>query len=101
VERRGISFIQRSIISQLTVDNLSVVDGKGLDKALSSEFLKSDTGERAVQLETIDQDGLTDELVGRHFLEETFIGRLVQNDHVVGLVLDLLGGPLLLGLLST
>jgi hypothetical protein len=76
------------------------MDGKRLDETLSGEFLEGNTSKRTVQLETINQDRLTDELVGGHFLEETFIGRLVQDNHVVGLVLDLLGGPLLLGFLS-
>jgi hypothetical protein len=44
---------------------------------------------------------LGDKLVGRDFFEQTVIGGLVKNDHVVGLVLNLLSGPLLLGLLSS
>jgi hypothetical protein len=78
-----------------------VVNGKRLDETLGSEFLESDTGQRSVQLETIDQDRLANEIVGRHFLEEAFVSRLVQDNHVVGLVLDLFGRPLFLGFLAS
>jgi hypothetical protein len=44
---------------------------------------------------------LGDELVGRDFLEQTIVGRLIEDNNVVRLILKLLGGPLLLGLLST
>jgi hypothetical protein len=73
----------------------------GLDQTLSFEFTNSNTSQRTVQLETINQNRLGDELVGRNFLEQTVIGRLIEDNQVVRLVLDLLGRPLLLGLLST
>ena len=67
----------------------------GLDKTLGFELANSNTGKGAVQAKTINQNRLGNKLVSGDFLEETFIGRLVENNHVVGLVLYLLGGPLL------
>lgn len=78
-----------------TVDDLSVVADEGLDKTPGFEFLDSDAGKGAVHTETINQNGLGDQLVCGNFLEKTFVGRLVQDNHVVSLVLDLLGGPFL------
>lgn len=83
------------ILLILTVDNLSMVLNKRLDKTLGLEFTNSNASKRAIQAKTIDQHRLGDELVGGDFLEETLVGRLVQDNHVVGLVLDLLGGPFL------
>ena len=72
-----------------------------LDQTLRFELTNSNTSQGTVQLETINQDRLGDELVGRNFLEQTFVSGLVEDNQVVGLVLDLLSRPLLLGLLST
>jgi hypothetical protein len=85
----------------LTVDDLSVMARDSLDQTLSFELTDSNTSQRTVQLETINQNRLRDELVGRNFLEQTVIGGLIEDNQVVRLVLDLLGRPLLLGLLST
>jgi hypothetical protein len=38
---------------------------------------------------------LRNKLVGRNFLEQTVIGGLIEDNQVVGLILDLLSGPLL------
>ena len=81
------------------------------------------SGQRTVDLHTLDEDGLGDHLVGRDLLEDlvavkkrsrdrwrmvskiqgdmekrclNVLGRLVDHDGVVGLVLDLTLGPLLL-----
>ena len=67
----------------------------GLDKTLGFKLANSNTGKGTVQAKTIDQDRLRNKLVGRNFLEKTFVGRFVEDNHVVGLVLYLLGGPLL------
>lgn len=66
-----------------------------LDKTLGLKLTDSNASKRAVQAKTIDQDRLGDELVSGNFLEETFVGRLIQDNHVVCLILDLLGGPFL------
>lgn len=84
-----------------SVDDLSVVTRDGLNQTLSFELADSNTSQRTVQLETINQDRLGDELVGGDFLEQTIVGRLIEDNQVVGLVLDLLGRPLLLGLLTS
>ena len=89
------------IIHSLTVDNLRVVTRDGLDQTLSFELTDSNTSQRTVQLETINQNRLGDELVGGDFLEQTIVGRLIEDNQVVGLILDLLGRPLLLGLLTS
>jgi hypothetical protein len=87
--------------AKLTVNDLSMVARDGLNQTLGFEFTNGNTGQRAVQLETIDKNRLGDELVSGDLLEQTVIGRLIEDDHVVGLVLDLLGGPLLLGFLTS
>ena len=67
----------------------------GLNQTLSFELTDGNTSQRTVQLETINQNRLRDELVGRNFLEQTIVGGLIEDNQVVGLVLDLLSGPLL------
>ena len=85
----------------LTVDNLGSVAGDSANDTLILEFTDSNTGKGAVEAKTVNEDGLGDELVGRDFLEDTFVSLLVEDNHVVGLILDLLSRPLLLGLLAS
>jgi hypothetical protein len=75
--------------------------GDATNKTLIFELTDSNTGEGAVETETVNKDRLGDELVGRDFLEDTFISLLVEDNHVVCLVLNLLSRPLLLGLLAS
>jgi len=75
--------------------------GDSANQTLILEFTDSNTGKGTVEAKTVNEDRLGDELVGRNFLENSFVGLLVKNDHVVGLILDLLSGPLLLGLLAS
>ena len=49
-----------------------------------------------VDLQTLDEDALADEAEGRDLLEDTVVGRLVEDNGVLRLVLDLALGPLLL-----
>lgn len=77
-----------------------MVTRNGLDQTLRFKFTDGNTSQRTVKLKTVNQDRLRDKLVGRNFLEQTFIGGLVENNQVVGLVLDLLSRPLLFGLLT-
>ena len=72
-----------------------------LDQTLRFKLTDGNTSQGTIQLETVNQDRLRNELVGRNFLEQTFVSGLVEDNQVVGLVLDLLSRPLLLGLLST
>jgi hypothetical protein len=63
--------------------------------AVLLEVADSNTGERAVYFETLDEDALGDEAEGRDFLHDAVEGGLVEGDGVLGLVLDLSLGPLL------
>jgi hypothetical protein len=56
-------------------------------------------GERTVDLHAVDEDGDGDEAVRLDILVELLRGGLVEDDSVLGLVLDLALGPLLLLLL--
>ena len=67
-----------------------------LNMALLRKMADRNTGERAVDFETLDEDGLGDEAEGGDFLENTVVCRLVKGDGVLRLVLDLSLGPLLL-----
>ena len=67
-----------------------------LDEALLLEVADGDTGQRAVDFETLDEDGLGDEAEGGDLLDDTVKGGLVEDDGVLGLVLDFALGPLLL-----
>ena len=74
--------MSRTVDAQLGVaDNLP-------DGALLLEILKSLAGERSVDLETIDKGGDCDEAVGLDVLVELVRGLLVEDDGVLGLVLD-------------
>jgi hypothetical protein len=59
-----------------------------LDLAGLLEIGESTTGERAVDLESVDKGGDGDEAVRLDFLLETVVGGLVEDDGVLGLVLD-------------
>lgn len=78
-----------------TVDvQLGVADNL-LDLALLLEVLKSLTGEGAVDLKTVDKGGDGNETVGLDVLVETLSDGLLEDNGVLGLVLDLALGPLL------
>ena len=59
-----------------------------LDLTLLLEFGKGATGERSVDLQTVDKDGDRDKTVGLDILLELVVGGLVEGDGVLGLVLD-------------
>lgn len=59
-----------------------------LDLTVGLEVCKCFPCERAVNLQTIDERGNGDEAVGLNILLEFVVGLLVQDDGVVGLVLD-------------
>ena len=79
-----------------TVDELAVVVHDALDGALLLEVADGDACKRAVHTQTLDEDRLRDEAEGGDLLQNTVVGRLVEDDGVLGLVLDLSLGPLLL-----
>lgn len=58
------------------------------DLSLLLEVGKSTAGERAVDLETVDKGGDGHEAVGLDILLKSVVGLLVEDDGVLGLVLD-------------
>lgn len=73
-----------------TVDvQLGVADNL-LDLALLLEVLKGLTGEGAVDLKTVDKGGDGNETVGLDVLVETLSDGLLEDNGVLGLVLDCL-----------
>lgn len=59
-----------------------------LDLALLLKVGEGLAGERAVDLQTVDKGGDGDQAVGLDLLLETVRGGLVEDDGVLGLVLD-------------
>lgn len=59
-----------------------------LDLAVSLKVGESLAGKAAVDLETIDKGGDSDQTVGLDILLKLVVGGLVENDGVLGLVLD-------------
>lgn len=90
--RRADSFNKRI----RTVDKLTVVVHYGLDLTLLLQVPDGDAGKRATNLQSLDEDGLADEAEGGDLLHDTVVGRLVNHDSMLGLVLDLALRPLLL-----
>lgn len=59
-----------------------------LDLALLLKVIQSLAGEAAVDLQTVDEGGHGDQTVGLDILVELLRGGLVEDDSVLGLVLD-------------
>lgn len=59
-----------------------------LDLSLLLEISKGLAGQAAVDLETVDESGDSDETVGLDVLVESLSGLLLEDDGVLGLVLD-------------
>jgi hypothetical protein len=59
-----------------------------LDLAVCLEVGKRLAGERSVDLQAVDKGGDGDQAVGLDILLELVVGLLVEDDSVVGLVLD-------------
>ena len=70
----------------LTVHKLAVVVDDPLDLAVTLEVPDGDTGERAVDLQSVNKGRLGDHLKGGHLLENPVVGRSVKVDHVLGLL---------------
>ena len=79
-----------------TVDQLAAVVNNPLDLALLLQMPNGYPGQAPVDLQPLDEDGLADEAEGGDFLQDTVVRWLVEDDGVLGLVLDLALGPLLL-----
>jgi hypothetical protein len=74
--------VSRTVDVQLRVtDNL-------LDLAVGLEVVEGFPGERTVDLETIDEGGDGDQAVGLNILLEAVVLLLVEDNSVLGLVLD-------------
>lgn len=67
-----------------------------LNLTLLLQMPDSHPSKGSVDLETLNQDTLRDKLEGGDFLEDTIVGGLVEDNSMLGLVLDLSLGPLLL-----
>lgn len=73
---------ERTVDAQLGMSN-NLPDG-----ALLLEIVEGLSGERSIDLKTIDERGNGDEAVGLDVLVELVRGLLVEDDGVLGLVLD-------------
>lgn len=71
-----------------TVDLHLAVSDNLLDLALLLQVLQAPAGERAVDLEPIDEGGDGDQAVGLDVLVELVGSGLVEDDGVLGLILD-------------
>lgn len=76
------------IQEERTVDAHAGVTNDLLDLAVSLKVVESLAGKAAVDLETIDKGGDSDQTVGLDILLKLVVGGLVENDGVLGLVLD-------------
>mgnify|MGYP006868030678 CR=1 FL=1 len=79
---------REDIGEQRTVDAQAGVTDDLLDLAVSLKVVESLAGKAAVDLKTIDKGGDSDQTVGLDILLELVVGGLVENDGVLGLVLD-------------
>ena len=75
-------------LSERTVDDALGVADDLLDLAVGLEVLEGFPGERTVDLETIDEGGNGDQAVRLDILVELVGDVLVEDDGVLGLVLD-------------
>lgn len=71
-----------------TVDVHLGVTNNLLDLSLLLKVSKALAGQAAVDLETVDQSGDSDQTVGLDILVETLSDLLLEDDGVLGLVLD-------------
>jgi hypothetical protein len=94
-------FIEAVAWVNRTVDLHLAVGDDGLDLALLLEVLDALAGEGAVDLHSVDQDSDGDEAVRLDILVQLLGDGLVEDDGVLGLVLDLALRPLLLLLLCS
>ena len=79
-----------------TIDQLAAVVHDPLNLPLLLQVPDGYPRKTPVDLQTLDEDALADEAEGRDLLEDTVVGRLVEDNGVLRLVLDLALGPLLL-----
>jgi len=68
----------------------------GLDLTILLQVTDGNTGQASVDFETLDENALADELEGGYLLDDALKQGLVEDDGVLGLILDLSLRPLLL-----
>lgn len=66
-----------------------------LDLTLFREVADDNACKGPIDLQPFDQNRLRDESEGRHFLQDTIVGSLIEDDRMLCLVLDFAFGPLL------
>ena len=71
------------------------MNGDGDNETLGSQLADSEAGQGTADTETVDQDRGRNQLVGGDLLNELVVGGLVEDDGVVGLILNLTLGPFL------
>jgi hypothetical protein len=79
---------RRQSLGPRTVDVELGVSDNLLDLTVGLKVVERLPCERAVNLQAIDEGGNGDEAVGLDILLELVVDRLVENDGVLGLVLD-------------
>ena len=82
------------------VDGLLRVLNNWLDDALRLQLFQGNSGHRTSYLQSVNQDGNRDVLEARDLLHDSVVLLLVQDNNVLGLVLDLTLVPLFLTLLT-
>jgi len=82
--------------TRLTVDQLAAVVDNPLDLSLFLQMTDGNASEAPVNFESLDKDTLADETESGNFLEDPVICRLVKDNGVLRLVLNLSLRPLLL-----
>lgn len=86
---RGLNGTRRRFAGKHTVDLHLAVSDNRLDEALLLEVVQALAGERAVDLHSVDEGGNGDQTVRLDILVELLRSGLVEQDGVLGLVLDL------------
>jgi hypothetical protein len=76
------------VTSRRTVDLHLAVRNHGLDLALFLQVLQAPSCQGTVDLESVDEGGYCDEAIRLDIFVELLRGGLVQQDSVLGLVLD-------------
>ena len=78
-----------------TVDQLRGVVDDRFDLTILLQVADSNTGQASVDFQALNEDALADELEGGNLLDDALIQGLVEDDGVLGLILDLSLRPLL------
>lgn len=69
------------------IDKLSMMMDQLLNLTLPLQVSNGNTGERSIDLHTVNQSRLRDHLESRHLLQDSVVSRSVEDDHVLNLQL--------------